>query len=71
MVLSQGSLFFLSKILGYHQVLSSSKKPFSQLYCEQKADAKGVLKSQEYKTWKYLSQYNIEMLYILTFQVFC
>ncbi len=53
-----------------------SKKPFSRLYCKQflyqNSDAKGVLKSQELKTWKTLSQNNIEnieMLYILTFQV--
>ncbi len=61
---------FLTKKI---QVLSRSKKPFSRLYCEQclhqKADAKDVLKSMEYKTWKKLSQYNIKMLYILTFQV--
>ncbi len=30
---------------------------------------KAILKSQEYKTWKQLSQYDIKMLYILTFQV--
>ncbi len=34
-----------------------------------KADAKGVLRAQEYKTWKKLFKYNIEMLYILKFQV--
>ncbi len=32
-------------------------------------DAKGVLNSQEYKTWKKIFQYNIQMLYILTFQI--
>ncbi len=33
------------------------------------ADNFDILKSQEYKSWKTLPEYNIEMLYILTFQV--
>ncbi len=68
--------FLSQNIPGYLHVLSRSKKPFSRLYYKKKlhqnADAKGVLKSQEQKTRKTLSQYNsenIEMLYILTFQV--
>ncbi len=65
--------FFSQKIPDCLQVLSRSKKPFSKLYCKQflhqKGDTKGVLKLQEYKTWKKLAQYNIKMLYILTFQV--
>ncbi len=70
----QGSQFFFSQnIPGYLQILSRSKKPFSRLYFKQflhqKEDAKGVQNSQKYKTWKQLPQYNIEMLYILTFQV--
>ncbi len=65
---------FSQNIPGYLQVLYKSKKPFSRLYCRQfwhqkAADTKGIIKSQEYKTWKLLSQYNIKILYILTFQV--
>ncbi len=58
------------KLPGYLQVLSRSKRSFSRLQCGQfwyqKADTKDVLNSQEYKMWKKLSQYNIEILYILT-----
>ncbi len=50
----QGSQFVYHKTTGYLQV----KKVILQF-----------LKSQEYKTWKKLSQYNNEILYILTFQV--
>ncbi len=46
----------LKNIPGYLQVLSMSKRPFSRLYCKQflhhKADAKGILKSHEYKDGK-------------------
>ncbi len=67
-----GSQFFSKTIPGYLQGFSRSKKPFSRLLqtiFAQKEDVKGVLNSQEYKSWKQLSQYNIEMFYILTFQV--
>ncbi len=46
------------------------KRLFSRFSCRQKADAKGILKSQEHKTWKKSSQYNIEILNIVIFQVY-
>ncbi len=71
--INKGSQFFQPKNSRLSPGFVQVKKPFSGLYCKQfwhqKEDAKGVLNSQEYKTWKKLSQHNIEMLYILTFQV--
>ncbi len=47
---------FSHKITGYFQILSRSKKLLSVILCgqfwHQKADTKGILKSQENKTWK-------------------
>ncbi len=69
----QCSHFFNQNIPGYLQVSSRSTLPFSRFLwgqlCHQTVYANSILKLQELKTWKILSQYNTEMLYILTFQV--
>ncbi len=40
-------------------------------FCHQKADPKGILKLHEQKTWKKMSQYNIEMYITGFINVFC
>ncbi len=51
-------LFISHKIPGYLQVLSRWRWQF----WHQRTDAKGIIKLQKNKTWKKMSQYNIEML---------
>ncbi len=70
-ILSGFVVFFSQTIPGYFQVLSRSQWSFSRFLCGQfwQVDTKSILKLQKHKTWKILSKYNIEMLYILTFQV--
>ncbi len=68
-----GFSIFSHNILSYLPVLSRSKWTLSRFWSRQflvwKTDAKGILRLQKHKTWNKLFQYNIQMLYILSFQV--
>ncbi len=66
---TQGSQFV--KVIKFQVItrFCPGQKGHSPGYSVDNFDTKDILNSQEYKTWTKLSQYNIEIFYILTFQV--